>query len=261
MKRLIVFFTLLLNFLYADTYYMILGEPIIGKSTSSIVNDAIYLGYSTQIEDLIFRIMDNGDSIVTKYMGESNLHSDNPTIKSFLEADKKAKKELDEFIKLVHKKISQKDSKKSIKLSFKKVSLKSKISSFNFKVSNIIKVNKTKFLNENFKDVMNRIKRIYNTNEFVMPFYTQRNRNIVGDYELKTPNLFFYEYYIPQIRGRRYFLEIYIYIINIDKDGTPSFEYKQIKEFNWERNYRFIAAQAGYEVRELIKNKLGVDLQ
>jgi len=262
--KILVMFLFIINLYSFDlfesnNYYMVLGKPLITASTTQIVKDAIVLGYSAQIEDLRARIQESGKAIVPKYMGVRGLKAIDKRVKFFLEADKNANKELNEFMKLVHRKIFFKPIK--LKLSLKKLSLNSKFSAVNLKISKVVKVNKFKFLEDNFETVINRLKRIYRINDFKMPFYLYNYKRIVSNYKLKEPNLFFYEYYLPQMRGRRYFLKIYIYMVSIDKDGKPSLEYRTVKDFNWERNYRFIAAQTGYVVRELIKNKLGVDIR
>jgi len=263
MKKLLLFFFAV--FLVAKDYYMVLGEPLISSSTSDIVKDSIYLGYYTQIDDLKDRIKESkksfffSDNIFMKFMGDNvQAANDSKILKFLLKADRRAQKELDEFIKLVHKNIVLKENRK---LSLKKISLKGKIS-FDFKISNRVRTNKIKFLEDNFKSVIERLKSIYGVDKFLMPFYTyDKSHNIVIDYKLHKPDLFFYEYYFPEKRGRRYFLKIFIYVISVDSDGKVSLEYEKIDDFNWRRNYRFIAAQTGYVVRELIKNKLKVDIR
>jgi len=256
MKKLFLLFSLILSlnasFFSSKNYHFVVGAPIIDSSVSLIVRDGIIFGYEYSLSDLIYRLNSSGKDIIIKYFGVRYKPA-NRIIANLLKKDKQASKELEEFIKRMRD--------KSNKIHTNRISLKSiNLKGISFKLSSIKHLSKN-FWIDDFKSVENRLKSIYRTKELKLPFYKGNINDIILEYQMLKPHLFFYECFTPLKRGRRYFLNIQIFMISIDKDGKISLLKREIKDFNWRRNYRYIASQTGYVIRDIFKTNLGEDIK
>jgi len=266
MRKLLL--TVIAGLLFASDLNFVIGKALISNQNNPIINQAINMGYERQVWDFTKRVEDQDIDLAVKYMALYEYAvTDKPVLKYYLEMDKKASDELVNFIKHVNSTFKSKKQNVSLSLSnFSKGKIKLKLKKSQIKkiTKKVIKEND---YNGNFKTIMNRLTMYYKCedNEFCMPFYKTRvrpdGRYYVADAEKMKPDLFFYEYFTPKIIGRRYLLNIIIYIITIDSDGEPSFEYQIIDDFNWKRNYRFIAAQSAQTIRDLISEKAKVDIR
>ena len=270
MKKLL-YFIMLFSLLNGAEVNFVISEPILGKSVNPIIKETIYKGFNRQIWDFTSRVKDAGADLAIKYLvSDMDLNTvvvDNKQIKDYLKADLKVAVELKSFIAKVNQSFSSKASNISLNLN----------NSFNkkFKFSlkkSVLKKMSKETLKENdynaqFETKLRLMKMDYRCedDEICMPFYKlyYPRPNIIGykDMELLKPNLFFFEYFVPHKEGRRYFLNITVYVVTIDSDGKPTFEYELIKDFDWRRNFRFIAAQSSTTIREIITNKTEWDIK
>ena len=268
MKKIIVFL-FVFKFLISADLNMVIGKPIFNVYSTPIVQLAINKGFSMQVSDLISRIKENDIDIDIKYLDpDVYIYPNNELFQHYKNADENAKESIENFIK----KFNNDFFKDAMNTDTVNISLDSNInfaSSIKFSKSQLKKINE-KTINKNdyddiFKNILNRISKYYMCkDEVCMAFYERvrkgRKYYITNAYKEK-PNIFFYEDFNPYMKGRRYFLDIVIYVISVDDKGEPSFEYEVIKNFEWIRNYRFIAAQTGHLIRELIANKTNKDIR
>jgi len=275
MKKIVLVLLFIIN---SFAINFVIGTPNIKQDTNMIVKMAIMKGYKRQVWDFLTRIQDQDVDINVKNMQINIYTSNKPKIKYLLKQDKKAVDEFDAFIKKLDSDVSD-TSTEDIQLN--SVSLSdSSLGSLNFKKGDLKALRedvvKGNNIDSNFKTILNKLKQNYKCEDGVcMPFYLPINPKIVQvqingkiyrkklltDYKMLKPDLFFFEYFSPQKRGRRYFLNINIYVVTIDSDGEANFESEPIKDFNWRRNYRFIAAQSGAAIREIITKKAEVDIR
>ena len=274
MRKAVLLIVLTFN-LFAINF--VIGTPKGLDGVNPIVNLAIQKGYNRQVWDFLTRIEEADVDINVKNMFVKKYYSSNPKIKYFLKQDIKAKKEFENFIKKLNGDVSNSAND----LSFNSVSLNGGGLGINFKKSDLVALQQESQSNNNsnFKTIINILKMNYKCpdDEVCMPFYLPTNpktimvrnpinnrverKKVLTDFKYRKPDILFFEHFSPQKRGRRYFLNINIYVITIDSDGTPHIETEIVKDFNWKRNYRFIAAQSGAIIREIITKKAEVDIQ
>ena len=268
MKK-IIFLLFVFKFLISADLNMVIGKPIFSVYSTPIVQLAINKGFVMQVTDLTNRIKEKNIDIDIKYLNpEIYLYPNNPLFQKYKTADENAKVNIEDFIK----KFNNDFSKEAQNTYTEKISLKGNINfatSINFSKSKLKKINqktiKANNYDDMFKTILNRISSEYDChNETCMAFYNKirkgRKYYITKAYKEK-PDIFFYENFSPYMKGRRYFLDIIIYVISVDDEGNPSFEYEVVKNFEWIRNYRFISAQTGHLIRELIANKTNKDIR
>jgi len=252
----------------ADVNFVI-QNPILSTQLNPIIKQSIYKGFDRQVWDFQTRIKQQGVSLDVKHLSDRilNIRTASDEIRSDLKKDTIVATELNEFIKKVNDSFAKTTQNVSLDLNINSVgNIK-----LNFKKSQIRKMSDEVVQDNNyngqFKTKLNFIKQTYNCpdGEVCMPFYQivqLSDRSLyIKDVHYSKPDIFFFEYFNPKIEGRRYILNIIVYIVTIDSDGEPNFEYEVIKDFNWRRNYRFISAQSGTLIREIITNKTGWDIR
>jgi hypothetical protein len=237
-----------------DNFNLICINPLISeKSTKTKVYKSIRKGYGKQVKSLYNKVSRFGQIKIKHYMYKNYK----------IKGDKESNKEFLAMLEAVNDYFQRVDANKNDKKKSTGLEEFSTEDEFDFSETEISELTKKGDTQEDkyktlFINAMDDIVINYSTvknedNLWIIPFNGQKDHI--------APNVVFGEYFNPSKRGRRYFLNINIFFFIIDSDGDVRVMSKEISDFNWKRNFRFISSQSGKVIQDTITKFTGVDIK
>jgi len=240
-----------------DHFNLVCINPLISeKNKRTKVYKAIKKGYAKQLRSLTNKVARFSQITYKHYMLR----------KYKIKEDKEASKEFLAMLEAVNDYFERTDANKNTKT---KASAKDGFGSdeedFDYSETEVNELTQKGDSQEDkyktlFVNGMDDIIAIYHTKKtanhlWQIPF---EFRNSV---KLVVPNVVFGEYFNPSKRGRRYYLNINVFFFIVDSDGDARVMAKEISDFNWKRNFRFISSQSGKVIQDTITKFTGVDIK
>ncbi|MEA2050459.1 MAG: hypothetical protein U9O56_07000 [Campylobacterota bacterium] len=244
-----------------DNFNLICTQPLVSDlDKRNKVYKAIYKGYMKQLRSLTYKVQKFND-IQYKYYGNNQRSR-------IAKRDDAASEEFLAMLEAVNEYFERHDANKKTKTKNGSDNEDefSNEEEFDFSETELEELTKKGDSQEDkyktlFVDSMNSIASIYKTrktsdNLWLVPFsYAD------GSVENVAPNVVFGEYFNPSKQGRRYFLNINIFFFIIDSDGDARVMSKEISDYNWKRNFRFISAQSGKVIQDTVTKFTGLDIR
>jgi hypothetical protein len=244
MKKIILSFLITLS-LYADSYNILMAEPVKSDYSMDGVNHAIFIGLKNQfykIKRLLRR--NNIDSVV----GAPYFYKDKSKVQ--YQANKIMKNLMEDIYNM---------DKTDINTDLKNGNSQMKLDG-NLDVSDIKMTD--------FKDVSKKMSQKGTLSQLgedsilqIGKLFLHKDIKWVGEAKfhkfnsdrIVKLNAIYGMIFIPTVRGRTYTLAIRIYLINVNEDGkSVTVMIKTVKEFSWHKNPRYISAVVGVLLKEIL---------